>query len=146
MQTLQSTFSRRLTKMTITALIAAQLVLASGLESSAAVKRIPVSSDQLKGLVQQCLLSGGGNNRNDHNLPVFCCATNSEGAKWCVTCFSGTEKNPNDCSVTTKARITLRNRLMNRIDKADVVAPPVRQTLPRRKLSKPVFGIIAPNN
>ena len=97
MTTFVQNLSRALRKLTFAALMAGQIMTFSATEAFADVKRIPISTGQLSGLLQSCLLQGGGDHRNDHDLPAFCCATNDEGTKWCVACYAGTEENPSDC-------------------------------------------------
>ncbi len=97
-----------------------------------AVTRTPVSTNRVGDLLQSCLLQGGGDHRNDHQLPVLCCATNDEGTRWCVACFSGTAENPSDCSITTPREV-LRNRLQTTPPSGGVVAPPPSSTRPPRR-------------
>jgi hypothetical protein len=123
------------------------LILASSSSLSAKVIRTPVGEGSVSGLLQSCLLQGGGDHPNDHSLPVFCCATNEEGTKWCVACYSGTSQNPSDCSVTTPAKSSLRNRLQNPAPTGLVIAPSnSRPTQKPRVPKSPTPTVIAPSN
>lgn len=119
--------------------------------AQADVNRIPVGTDRISSLVSSCLLQGGGDHPNDHQLPVFCCATNDEGARWCVACYAGTEQNPSDCSVTSRARIAAGRRLQSDAPSAQSVAPSSDSSFTRRlnrirTQHRGTVGIIAPNN
>lgn len=118
----------------------AVMALAAGTE--AGVKRTPISTGQLAGYLESCLLQGGDDQGN-WNVPMMCCATNSEGTKWCVACYAGTAENPKDCSVTTPARAVVRSRQTKAPTAGKVT------TAPQRPLRAPLRlfpGIIAPNN
>ena len=97
-----------------------------------AATRTPISSSRVGDFLESCLLQGGGDHRNDHQLPVLCCATNSEGTQWCVACYSGTAQNPSDCSITTPREV-LRNRLQTTSPSGGVVAPSPNSSRPPRR-------------
>lgn len=75
-------------------------------EQALAAKNIPVSAERASKLASDCLLSGGESIVPEEDIPgntltLGCCATNSEGVKWCVACNGGTKARPTDCTVVT---------------------------------------------
>ena len=142
---------KRSTRRMIISLSVVSLLL-SVTTSQADVVRTPIGTDQVGGLVSSCLRQGGGDHPNDHGLPVFCCATNSEGTRWCVTCFSGNEQNPQECVVTTPARVSAVERFRARLSQAGNLAPPsehVEPASPRARFGVTLrrsASIVTPNN
>jgi len=107
----QMSFLSNLPRQGTVLIAAAGILLSAATVSEARIKRIPISVDRLNEVLTACLLSGGGDHRNDHQLPVFCCATNSEGTNYCVACYTGNEQHPGNCEISTKARATLNGRV-----------------------------------
>ena len=71
-----------------------------------------VSPAQASNMYSQCVLSEGKDvptKKEDPKSPftLGCCAVNSKGIKWCVTCYGGTVDHPTDCDVVTSARARL---------------------------------------
>lgn len=127
-------------RLAIAVTFSAAAAMATGAE--AAVKRTPISTGQLAGYLESCLLQGGDDQGN-WNVPMMCCATNSEGTKWCVACYAGTSDNPKDCSVTTPARAIVRSRQTKAPTTGTVATAPQR---PQRPTIRIFQGIVAPNN
>lgn len=133
----------------VASLAAAIPILIIGSSVRADVVRTPISEGQFSNYMTSCLLQGGTKPPFTDHIPAMCCATNEEGTRWCVTCFSGTVDNPQNCSVTTPGRNLKFDIFRPQAPGSDVLAPePGTSTLGKKPVMRLQTNplIIAPNN